>query len=814
METINQQRNRQKSFLLSSLMKNKKTAGILFDAMSAPMGSTKRKKAASVLTATNKAARLPDGQGGPYDALGTFANVYSPSTTSAPTSPRVKQSTTPPTGLTLDISSGDKIKEKEAQPKTVEFLRGLNSNNMSGGSTDLLSGKVNTTLSDSEKDKFLSSITLNKPEERKINVGTYNLNLPDISSATKKADLSKLSPIDKTTGLPTSETLKETSVFDKINPEKDIFKSVLQGNELAKLISEQAEEEGISLDRLRTRVADIRKNAEVKRLAREKAGETSALGATSSPSEEVQEASSAIEESAIYVNPETGSVEVGSATEPGTVMNIETVGQNAVDNYNALASMTPEEQEAWYNSLTPSEQASVTDVKKAVDLNLGPETWKMVAMTNKDILRNMGLPEEFINSLPASGLLSDQLVDLKDTIDAEYQVNQNLEELRKLRNEGLTLEVDAKRYIRGKDEYLKQVDELLDKAKTMGANMDMSNPYTAERMSNYISFLNMMKGRQEQRYTDFLNESIDYYNARYKQSEDAYISSYDNAKEEFEKLGAVTEESYNNISDMLVDSYNSVKDSIEDARDEWRFHQEVVDAEYDNALSELKLVKEISGTSGEDSWKNITNLKLFDELVIGAKEDDNGNFIMSRYNPDEALTVGLSQNYAPEAILSRFQQVAAASLNQYVKSGNYMDEAQKYVDALGERLINIDPNDEEQGVQALQEISSMENYFLSSISDGLKNHLSGKAGYLRTLMEDLTGKGWFNKKAKEEDRQKIIDRYKESLSEEVINSLFDFYIEGLDLKVPLSLSDTDLETEVANKVAGYSTSQLFSPFSQ
>ncbi len=57
-------------------------------------------------------------------------------------------------------------------------------------------------------------------------------------------------------------------------------------------------------------------------------------------------------------------------------------------------------------------------------------------------------------------------------------------------------------YIRGKDEYLKKIDNLLENANTKIANMDTSDPYVAQRCQYYLDYLYTLRDRQISRYND------------------------------------------------------------------------------------------------------------------------------------------------------------------------------------------------------------------------------------------------------------------------------------------------------------------------
>ncbi|MFH1151643.1 MAG: hypothetical protein V1788_00795 [Nanoarchaeota archaeon] len=148
---------------------------------------------------------------------------------------------------------------------------------------------------------------------------------------------------------------------------------------------------------------------------------------------------------------------------------------------------------------------------------------------------------------------------LASALNKEYSIDLLRDDLTAKVNAGLTVEQDFTSYIRGKDEYLKKIDDLLDDANMKIANMDTSNPYVAQRCKYYTNYLTILKGRQNQRYIDFLDLGIKQWNAEITQEQNLYNSNYAKYKLALEsKVGTATEWD-KMIRDMLGEMYDSIE---------------------------------------------------------------------------------------------------------------------------------------------------------------------------------------------------------------------------------------------------------------
>lgn len=248
---------------------------------------------------------------------------------------------------------------------------------------------------------------------------------------------------------------------------------------------------------------------------------------------------------------------IGPSPEIGTISWFNDPGISDENKQAFIDELDPSEEDFYKTSYEVSGLAK--SAKEAYDLGLGSEWYSLTRMMDKDQLaKDLGMSPEAAKLLPEA-FLQTQLIDLENARRDEFKIDEQRDSLLQKQLRGLTIESDLKSYIRGKDKYLGQVDKLLDETNERIVNMDTSNPYVAERMKNYTNYLTILKGRQNQRYVDFLNTSIDFHKADIEQSE----AFYDRSLEEVNKLitqdKATTTEWHGMIKTMLKDLYDNIE---------------------------------------------------------------------------------------------------------------------------------------------------------------------------------------------------------------------------------------------------------------
>ena len=834
-----------KASAFKALMGNKELSQSLFDSWNAPIGSTKRTKAKSVLKSvlmtSQRNAGIPDGEGGP----GAMPGMYSPygqqgaaqpqGSSSAPQQPQQSsngmssaydmytpygsnpQAATTPTPKPTATEPPAPVPGQPMPPKQIKFMKTIDHlvNQKAG---------LNQGVTPSGAFGTIKNIFGNLPESSSSSraAGAYNWlrdkaqDIPDIKGLAK----------EEATGW--GKFFGNTALEAAKYP----FKSVAHG---AKWLGAEKEDapSGLfakfNLPGLDSPFANWFAN---KGLGDEAVVNNNPVAVIKDPETGEVKLEDAYEEKGIEGSTDaegnlitgTGantegnqSIGAGVNTEGGTssgsgIANLspEEISELEGANYNTINNMDEAERNAWYSSLDSQSQAKVSPLIEAVNAGVGVETWKIMAKTNKETLRALGMPEEVIAQMPASGLLSEQLSKLSDTVKKEFQLNTQLDRLTSLQTQGLTLTNDVKSYIRGKDEYLGEIEKMLDDTIELSAHMDLSNPHIAKRMGNYTTYLTMLKGRQTQRYMGFVNDSIDYYNQQVSAAQSLYESSANMAKEAYDKDAAMTTESYNMIDTMLGDMYTSAENKTENAREEIRWGYEQVGLEAQRVADVLKNKESVDKLEGTVvDYDKVPTPDNYAKFHLGVTEDEFGNMEFETYDPYEVKARVTRNNLPPQDGWDKFLAYSAKNVRDKAMAGTFTDEINKYKNVFIDYISNA--TEEEDYNNFVDGWFKMKKSLSGATFEGIKEYISGmddKTEKIKNAMKSLTGEARFNKPKTIEDRASFINKQRSNIGD-LAPALFDSYIRQVEAGSPpeetfsalYNLSDKDFASTLASDLS-------------
>lgn len=281
----------------------------------------------------------------------------------------------------------------------------------------------------------------------------------------------------------------------------------------------------------------------------------------------------------------------------------------------------PEQVDQWLTNITGVSPESVTEteisrpsnmpadmwssLKENVEGRVGAESWKYNALSKlKEWFPDV--PEE---DLPVGAIWTDEIPVIKERLNEEYQLNSLLDNVEKLDSQGLTIEDDLQAYVRGRDEYIKNIDKMINNVNDIYTERDVSDPRVRKMLDKYRDYLYMSKGRQEVRYTDYVNNSIKEHEARLERATNDYNSNLKQFTSALSEEKNITEEKYDMYSDMLTDMYDSLDKRETEIQD-------ITDNELSKLASDLKNASNIKDyledLSGEDTGLDfeLTNANL------------------------------------------------------------------------------------------------------------------------------------------------------------------------------------------------------------
>jgi len=452
--------------------------------------------------------------------------------------------------------------------------------------------------------------------------------------------------------------------------------------------------------------------------------------------------------------------------------------------------------DTWFDGLDSEQQEKWKTLYEAVNTGIGQSAFAFQVMSDKEELKKMfpGVPEEW---LPDGALLSGQLADLKNTIYKESGLEQQLSNLNNLKRRGATLKTDLADYVRGRDEYLGQLDGMITGAKDKMAGMDMANPHVNERMNKYMNYLYVLKGRQEKRYVDYVNTSIEQHNADLSFSQEQYNIGITKYQDELATQGAIKTEQYNYFKGMLGDLYTNL------AGQEQLQHDRMVD---NLALSQaqanlLKTIADANKTNAEtanigveDAKVSSADIKYYTDLLSTINPEEGAYDLGDYYG---LMGQAVDEGYSSDAVKSRYGSSVAQLASKEASKGSFLS----FWGDMSEVLNSIGSSGKD---EAETDGIALSSKVINNLVRGMDDYMVGdnyNIQGVRETLKDLTG--WSTRGAEYDvdEKDKFKKKNQGKVSDDMLDFLFDNYsrhIEQHPLKeiYDLKKNDNDLASDI------------------
>ena len=600
----NQKQQKNKMAIIDSIMNHPKLSRTIHEAASAPVGSTKRDKAKSIISILNKtnpygnfSGQGGDGQGGTFDAVTTFSNLNnggsglsgSYSSSGNPSSgslglgsfdsgllnPSSHSITVFPSAPSLKLGASD-----------ITDLSNILSSHYSSGSGIIGSGTNSLGLGSSSfafnKNKNVSSSPIsnvgtnwNLPVQGTVDTGLTSgsnslmaSNYPTLStSITPKLPLAGTPPnapkVSPTPGIPPVAPKTDATPSDPFGYKEEPLKPTFKGH-------------------------GIINNYDITSYATDPNHENAVLGIYNSMDGiDITDANTAqnVITQLSSKSPVTGQMVMDAATkygvDPKLIISLmqqdSTLGTKGL----AVSSNNPGNvgndgaKKRTYNSLqggvdavaqwlskhvaTKDEAAdtttSSTDTTSS-DSNQGAgRDWASIqSMIPNAIASNYG-PELFTKMIQGSSLTG-QEADLKNSLYQQYDLSNLLAEKTKVEDEAPNFKQDATDYIKGRDTYLANIDKMLSNVDTQIATTDVSGSY--DSIQNYRNFLLNLKGQQNQMYGEYLQRGLDRFNTDLDKVQNNYKDAVTAYNDAFKTGDESLKSNWKDTHDILVNMYNTL----------------------------------------------------------------------------------------------------------------------------------------------------------------------------------------------------------------------------------------------------------------
>jgi len=291
---------------------------------------------------------------------------------------------------------------------------------------------------------------------------------------------------------------------------------------------------------------------------------------------------------------------------------------------------TPEDvsfMDKWRSGLSEEQKKQFTPLMDVFEAGMGKMSAAKYIMDDFEKLSTLfpGTPKD---ALPYGSSLVRQVGDLRDRLKEENKINQIQDNLTRLQERGLTIETDLTNYIRGRDEYIEKIDNMIDKTtESMYEMSNLGDPRVSKSLNKYLNYLHIMKGKQQQRYTDYLKSAITYHDAELTRAENSYDTAYNRFKEEFDLEADIAEEDYNRIYETIQEMYTNLEKAEKTQLELEILRQNRNQEITESAIDELELISTLSeierGASDltdaqkfeANTWRNTYGIDLPQESI-------------------------------------------------------------------------------------------------------------------------------------------------------------------------------------------------------
>lgn len=410
-------------------------------------------------------------------------------------------------------------------------------------------------------------------------------------------------------------------------------------------------------------------------------------------------------------------------------------------------------------------------------------------------------------AIPKGASLANHIAELKETKKQEMGLDALLDRQKELISRGVNLQDDLINYVKGKDEYISRVDQLMNDAKDKFlSRSDFDDPAVQKEYEQYMSYLTTLKGKQHKRYTDVLNDSINQHNNELTKINELYNNTLAEYNELVADQSAVSQEVYTRMYNALAGLYTTLGSATVDEDEAYMNQLKILKAEVDLAKAEFDLDEKISGNTSSDkpgdyqvgyTWldKDLDPTtkyvsRTFDLASKMKALQDNGHDINAQVGLADALMsrlvaemTSIRDKDSSEDDLSRVSNINNIVAN-YVMDTQFRDLSNPIIQKV-DGIIKA-------GIPTLldQEKVILEKYLLPKVS---------QIRPIITMLYGTSGTWGIGKTAPVSIEEAVKKMQESGMSQDLINVIVTVYKSGdMDKRDYTKFSDKELAQELAN----------------
>src|SRR3990167_1406639 len=346
-------------------------------------------------------------------------------------------------------------------------------------------------------------------------------------------------------------------------------------------------------------------------------------------------------------------------------------------------------------------------------------------------------------------------------LDTKLKTDFNLDaletELSNLKSQKNNLIPTLTQYVQGKDNYLKFVDQMIDRTEGELLKTDIGNPAVANSYNNYLKYLYTLKGRQTQRYGNFLESAVADYNSDLERTESNYTNVYNRYNAAITRQSGIAQNDYNTLYQTMASLYTSLEEAPTK-----RLNLEILQQQ--KTLNNLKIIETAGGLDGGSGTLDYGKVQEYAKSIA----DKDGNLSMEALGAD-GLAGHLMAAKDKNAMIKAINTAVATSLSP--KEGG-AGETDRVSQAFKFKKL----------IDDLASVPGGETYaakmyptFNQNANDLVSNYVLGNIDSIKSATKDLVteSKPWFskNKKPGLEDKETWKESYSD-LDSNLLDSLY------------------------------------------
>lgn len=400
----------------------------------------------------------------------------------------------------------------------------------------------------------------------------------------------------------------------------------------------------------------------------------------------------------------------------------------------------------------------------------------------------------------------------KDAVEQKLRETSNLDNLlnqkKNLAIRSGSFMRDITDYIDQKDTYVRDIDKMYDDAY---AKINSSGiPLYKEEGAAYLNFLTMLKGRQNERYTDMLNNSVQQFQTEQTNLDNQITDKTNQLQNDINSGQGMEMEHFNRIHDTLINLADQIRKAPQAAMDAAKAQIEIDKARAESISAQIKSAKDyqdLTGSGGVDSAKFNQQMKGIDDLQFISDKDGNlkpgglDNFyqqLQAQGNSELVTRAAIAK-----AMKTKADTLAAAGdLNGFNSLKNQIISLQQAANA---------STDETTKANYSQDARDMLNGVASVASGVYKNYVKSNAVNIKGALEELTGSGgWFHGGAYDpwnsDDKAKFFKNYSGKIDTTLLNTIWNTYQQNYN-----NVKDNPSVIFLKNEKPGHEKIQDISP---